>query len=156
MENKLNAQKNSNGRTSLKMKNEKKEKEKPQINMSFGEKNNNKQNSGSKEEEKEISTVNKFHKQPSKTVTFSSIEKKPEEENNNKNANNNTNNNVAQNSSFEIEPRFGSFKKIKEILHMSKCGIQTPGQEKPNQDNYCITKNIFNDKNLENYFFAVW
>ena len=57
------------------MKNEK-EKDKPQINMSFGENYNNKQNNSSKE--KESPNNKKVEKQNSinKTVTFSSIEKK--------------------------------------------------------------------------------
>lgn len=136
MENKLNNTQ-KNGRISIR---ENEEKEKQHTNMSFGE-NNLMQNTNSKEKEK-------INKNLVKQVTFSASEKKTEENLNNKN--------LAQNSSFEIEPRFGSFKKIKEILQMSKCGVQTPGQSKPNQDRLCITKNIFNDKNLENYFFAVW
>lgn len=105
--------------------------------MSFGE---NLQNS---DPAKKYMNQNSFNK----SVKFS--EKKNTEENEKKNPPNN--------SSFEVEPRFGStsFKKIKEILHHSKCGVQTPGQTKPNQDNYCIKKNIFNDKNLDNNFFAV-
>lgn len=118
---------------------EKESKEKQQTNMSFGETNK------IKEEINDSANKNYDKNSLNKSVKFS--EKKIEDDEKKIE--------IQQNNSFSNEPRFGQFKKIKEILHHSKCGVQTPGQAKPNQDNYCIKKNIFNEKNLDNYFFAV-
>lgn len=118
------------------------EKEKPQTNMSFGDK----YQSNSNEKQKETHNKETTDKKIQHHVTFSS----------NGNSNN-INKNQTKTSSFDIEANNdSSFKKIKKILYESKCGIQAPGQEKPNQDNFIVTKNIFDDKKKENYFFSVW
>ena len=44
--------------------------------------------------------------------------------------------------------------KVKNIFSISKKGFYHPGNEKPNQDNYFIIKNINNESN--NYFIVVF